>query len=123
MRKILNIAALAAVAAFPVLASASDASAASCSSRKVNGTLIGGVGGALLGGAVTRGSTGPVVGGIGGAVLGHEIGRSGCRSRSRVAYRASRSRYVAPEAPRPVRKVYYDQYGNPISVQPVEYGR
>ena len=122
MRKTLNIAALAAVAALPVLVSASDASAASCSARKVNGTLIGGVGGALLGGAVTHGSTGPVVGGIGGAVLGHEVGRAGCRSRTRVAYRSTPARY-APEPPRPVRKVYYDQYGNPISVQPVEYSR
>lgn len=113
MRKTLGCLALAGLIALPVMTISTDASAASCHARKVNGTLLGGVGGAVLGGAVTHGSTGPIVGGIGGAVLGHEIGRSGCRY-SRSAYRGpSRTRYQS-EAPRPVRKVYYDQYGNPM---------
>ena len=126
LRKTLGCMALAGLIALPVMTISTDASAATCHNRKVNGTLLGGIGGAVLGGAVTHGSTGPIVGGVGGAVLGHEIGRSGCRSRTayRSSYRApSRARYSQPEAPRPVRKVYYDQYGNAISSQPVEYRR
>ena len=121
MRKTLGCMALAGLIALPVMTISTDAGAATCHNRKVNGTILGGVGGALLGGAVTHGSTGPIVGGVGGAVLGHEVGRSGCHYK-RTAYRApTRTRYSQPEAPRPVRKVYYDQYGNAISSQPVGY--
>ena len=121
MRKTITLAALAAIVSAPLLMSPTDADA-SCRSRKVNGTILGGIGGALLGGAVTHGSTGPVVGGIGGAVVGHEIGRSGC-NRTRTYYRTSRTRYAQARAPAPeprvVRKVYYDQYGNPVASAPV----
>jgi len=114
MRKTLGCMALAGLIALPMTAISTDAGAASCHNRKVNGTIIGGVGGALLGGAVTHGSTGPIVGGLGGAVLGHEVGRSGCRRYTRTAYRAPTRARSYQEAPRPVRKVYYDQYGNPM---------
>ena len=117
MKKTLACTALAALLALPMVSVATDADAASCRSRKVNGTIIGGVGGALLGGAVTHGSTGPVVGGLGGAVLGHEIGRSGCRKRT--AYYAPRRASHRASAPTPVRKVYYDQYGNVVASEPV----
>lgn len=122
MRKTLTFTALAALMALPMLAAPTDADA-SCRSRKLTGTVIGGVGGALLGGAVTHGSTGPIVGGLGGAVVGHEIGRNGCgRSRAR-AYNRAPARYSSAEPARAVRKVYYDQYGNQISSAPVEYRR
>jgi Glycine zipper 2TM domain len=121
MKKIFACTALAALIALPMTAAPTDADAASCRSRKVNGTLIGGVGGALLGGAVTHGSTGPVVGGLGGAVLGHEIGRGGCRKRT--AYYAPRRASARTEASTPVRKVYYDQYGNVVSSEPVNVRR
>ena len=116
MRKTIAFTALAALIALPMLAAPTDADA-SCRSRKVNGTILGGVGGALLGGAVTHGSTGPIVGGLGGAVVGHEVGRGGC-NRSRASYqRSHRTRYAQTQSGRsvPVRKVYYDQYGNAIS--------
>jgi len=117
MRKTLACSALAALIALPLIAGPTAADA-SCRSRKVNGTILGGVGGALLGGAVTHGSTGPIVGGIGGAVVGHEIGRSGC---ARHAYYrpAHRTGYAASQPSRPVRKVYYDQYGNVVGSAPV----
>jgi uncharacterized protein YcfJ len=119
MRKIISLTALSAVFALPLIAGATEASA-SCHSRKTNGTILGGVGGALLGNSISHGGGGAVVGGLGGAVVGHEIARSGCKSR-RVAYRApSRARYAAAPAPRTaVRKVYYDQYGNPVASAPV----
>ena len=117
MRKTFAFTALAGLIALPLLAGPTDANA-SCHSRKVNGTILGGVGGALLGGAVTHGSTGPIVGGLGGAVLGHEIGRSGC-NRGHTYYRSSRGRVAAAPASQPVRKVYYDQYGNAVGSAPV----
>ena len=122
MRKPLTLMAMAAAIALPLMLSATDADAASCRTRKVNGTLLGAAGGALLGNAIGNNGTGTIVGGLGGAVVGREIGRKGCAPRrayyrsSQVRpaqYRSSGSRY---EAPRPVeRKVYYDQHGTPIA--------
>lgn len=122
LRKSLSIMALAAVVSAPLMFGSSDAAAASCRTRKLNGALLGAAGGALLGDAVSRGSTGPIVGGLGGAVLGREIGRNGC-DRNRVAYRGSRAQpaqYRATQARyAPVReakrRVYYDQHGTPVS--------
>lgn len=118
MRKIIVMTALSAFLAGPMIAAPTEASA-SCKSRKTTGTILGGVGGALLGNAIADGGTGAVVGGVGGALVGRQIGKSGCNKRQ--AYRTSNARYVAqPQAARaPVRKVYYDQYGNAISSQPV----
>lgn len=117
IRNPISIAALAAIIALPLLGAASDADAASCKTRKLNGTLLGAAGGALAGGVVTHGSTGPIVGGLAGAVVGREVGRNGCyekrsyrRSAARPAhYRNSEARYEQP------RKVYYDQYGTPVA--------
>jgi len=121
MRKTISLLALASVFALPLLAGPTDADAATCRTRKLNGTLLGAAGGALLGGAVTHGSTGPIVGGLGGAVVGREIGRNGCTQRRAYRsssyrpahYRSSGARY-AP-AREPARKVYYDQYGTPVA--------
>lgn len=120
--KSFSLTALASLMALPLVMGPSAAEAASCSTRKFNGTLLGAAGGALVGDAVSHGSTGPIVGGLAGAVVGREIGRSGCRrtyyrsSRYRPApayYRSAPARYYAP-APQPVRKVYYyDEYGRP----------
>jgi len=127
MRKTLVGAGLAALVALPLLASPTDA-AASCGSRKTTGTVVGGIGGALIGNSISHGGGGAVLGGLGGAVLGHEIGRSGCRT-SRAYYRTRRSHYAA-RAPEPTyyrpgyaqgyqpNSVYYDQYGNPVSYRP-----
>jgi hypothetical protein len=113
---------LAALMAAPLVAAPTDSLAASCKTRKLNGTLLGAAGGALVGGAVTHGSTGPIVGGLAGAVVGREVGRNGCtprrayyRSSSRPAYyRSSGTRYAEP---RPVeRKVYYDERGRPVTL-------
>lgn len=120
-RKSISVAALASLLALPLVIGAGDANAATCKTRKLNGTLLGAAGGAVLGGAVTHGSTGPIVGGLAGAVVGREVGRNGCgrtyyrSSRARPAqYRAAPARYQAP--PRETaRKVYYDQYGTPIA--------
>jgi uncharacterized protein YcfJ len=123
MRKTITLAALAAVFAGPLLLGATDASA-SCHSRKTTGTILGGVGGALLGNSISHGGGGAVLGGLGGAVVGHEIGRSGCNTQ-RSYYRSSRTRYA--RAPAPYRssgqRVYYDQYGNRVASAPTYYQR
>jgi uncharacterized protein YcfJ len=121
MRRILAKTALAALVAAPLLIGATDASA-TCQDRKTTGTLLGGVGGALVGNSISHGGGGAVIGGLGGAVLGHEIARSGGGCTTRTYYRTSRTRYAserAPAPPRAVRKVYYDEYGNPVASGPV----
>jgi len=118
MRNPVSIAALAAIVALPLLAAAGDADAASCKTRKLNGTLLGAAGGAAAGGLLTHGSTGPIVGGLAGAVVGREVGRNGCYEK-RTYYRRSSARpaHYRSAEPRyePARKVYYDQYGTPVA--------
>ncbi len=118
MRKTIPIAALAAAVSLPLLLGSTDASA-SCQARKNTGTVLGGVGGALIGNSISRGGGGAVIGGLGGAVLGHEIAKSGCGPSRHAYYRTSHSRYASNYAPS--RKVYYDQYGNAIVSPPQTY--
>jgi uncharacterized protein YcfJ len=79
------IAGLAAAMAAPSLADAE-----SCQShahdRKVTGTVVGGVGGALIGNAITHNTTGAVLGGVSGALVGNQIAREKCGER-RADYR------------------------------------
>jgi uncharacterized protein YcfJ len=96
------------------LVAVSGAEAASCSSRKATGTVVGGVGGAVLGNAIKGGGLGLVAGAVGGGLVGREVGKSGCR---KTVYRSSArsTTYNAPApAPTPARKVYYDQRGNAV---------
>ena len=123
MRRTFGLTALAALVAAPLLLAGTDASA-TCQDRKTTGTLLGGVGGALVGNSISHGGGGAVIGGLGGAVLGHEIARSGGGCATRTYYRTSRTRYASQRAPvqappRAVRKVYYDEYGNPVASAPV----
>ncbi|THD77054.1 MAG: glycine zipper 2TM domain-containing protein [Phenylobacterium sp.] len=114
MRKTFTTAAMAALIALPLLAGASAASA-SCQSRKNTGTLIGGVGGALLGNSISHGGGGAIIGGLGGAVVGHQIAKSGC-SGTHAYYRRGHTRYAHNSTYRPASNVYYDQRGNPVQV-------
>ncbi|MET3666345.1 hypothetical protein [Caulobacter sp. 1776] len=102
--------------ALPAVMAPTEADAATCHSRKATGTVIGGLGGALVGNAIKRGGTGLLIGGVGGALVGREIGKSGCH-RTRTVYYDSGSRGVAPARtqPQPVRQVYYDHMGNPVT--------
>ena len=115
------------------LAAAPGSASASCSDRKATGTVLGGIGGALIGNSIARGGGGAIVGGLGGAVVGHEIAGSGCRSYRHYGYRDDRSRrgyYSGPQAyaDRPRQTVYYDSRGQAISPSggagyaPVSYG-
>ena len=111
MTKIKILAAVAALCALPLIVAPSTAKA-SCADRKMTGTILGGIGGALIGNSISGGGGGAVVGGLGGAVLGHEIAGGGCRRASRtVVY----DRYGPPPSAREAPAVYYDQYGNAVS--------
>ena len=121
MRRTIALVALAAAVSLPLIAGPTDASA-SCQSRKNTGTLVGGVGGALIGNSIARGGGGAILGGLGGAVLGHEIAKGGCGPSRHASYRSTHSRYAAA-ARGPVGNVYYDQYGNAVVAPPPAYNR
>lgn len=110
--------------ALPAMMAPTDATAASCRSRKATGTVIGGLGGALVGNAISKGGGGLLIGGVGGALVGREIGKSGCH-RTRTAYYSSGSSargYAPSPQAQPVRQVYYDHMGNPVASGTVQNG-
>ena len=109
MGKTFTSAALATLIALPLIAGPTGANA-SCQARKNTGTVLGGVGGALLGGSIAHGAGGAILGGLGGAVIGHQIAKQGCGDGGHAYYRQYHSRY-AHEAYRPASRAYYDQRG------------
>ena len=111
MRKTLTLAALATLVAFPLMAGPTGANA-SCQGRKDTGTVLGGVGGALIGNSISRGGGGAIIGGLGGAVVGHEIAKQGCGPSRRAYYRRGHNHYARGSAYRPTSQAYYDQRGN-----------
>ena len=115
MNRLLVMASLAGALALPMLA-APTAASASCADRKATGTILGGVGGALIGNSISGGGGGAILGALGGAVVGHQIAASGCGRYRSSGYRSSGYRYERDGEPsRAVRYVYYDQYGDPVS--------
>jgi len=116
MRTIAMIAGLAiAVAAVPA------ASQAACQKR-TNGTVIGALGGALLGSAVAgRGdrTEGALIGGAAGGLVGNQVSK--CRSAPKRTYSSARSydraAYDRPRGPASCRmetRAYYDAYGQRV---------
>lgn len=129
MRRLTKLGLTAFAVAAPLALLPTLASAETCGerahNRRVAGTVIGGIGGALIGNAIRKGGTGAVVGGLGGAVIGNQLSRVKCDRGYARSYRSSyarRSNYRAPRraepAPQPVRYVYYDRYGVPVSAGP-----
>ena len=95
---------------------------ASCAGRKMTGTIVGGVGGALIGNSIARGGGGALIGGLGGAVLGHQIAGGGCERYRARRYRAGRAHYRYARGGPPPRQVLHDQYGNPVAEGPTSTG-
>ena len=93
IRKAISSTALAALVALPLIAGPTAASA-SCRGRANTGTVVGGVGGALLGNAISHGGGGAIIGGIGGAVVGHQIAKNGCSSSRHAYYHRRHPRYA-----------------------------
>lgn len=109
--------------ALPAVMAPTDANAASCRSRKATGTVIGGLGGALVGNAISKGGGGLLIGGVGGALVGRQIGKSGCHRTRTVYYdSAPRGGSASVARPAPARRVYYDHMGNPVASGTVQNG-
>lgn len=99
MRTILAMTALAAIIAAPSISDAQTHCQQQRSNDQVAGTVLGAVGGALLGSAIAgRGNhtTGAVIGGVGGAVVGNSIASSGSNCPDGY-YPVSDSAYPAPD--------------------------
>jgi hypothetical protein len=120
MTRLIIVGLTVAAMALPAALAPTSADAATCRERKATGTVLGGLGGALLGNAVSKGGGGLIIGGVGGALVGREIGKSGCRTRTAYYAPAPRPAY-RPAEPRPVRQVYYDAKGNPVSADGATY--
>lgn len=103
MRRILMItglvAAIAAPALTPTAASAQSGCEQRAHDRRVTGTLLGAVGGGLLGNAVTHGggrTGGTLIGAGVGAVVGNNLARTNCDQRAYSRSRAPRQSAYAP---------------------------
>jgi hypothetical protein len=81
------VAGLAALVAAPSLASA-ESCQQRAHDRKVTGTVVGGVGGALIGQAIAHNTAGTLLGGVGGAVVGNQVARTKCYDAPRAYYRS-----------------------------------
>jgi len=106
MRSILAMTALAAVLAAPSIGAAQTHCEQRREGNQAAGTILGAVGGALLGSAIAgRGNhtTGAVIGGVGGAVVGNSIASSGSSCPDGY-YPVSDPAYPAPDG-------YYDANG------------
>ncbi len=110
MNRLITIGSLTAALAVCALA-APTAASASCSDRKATGTVIGGVGGALIGNSIAGGGGGAVLGGLGGAVLGHQIAANGCRGYRSAGYYPYHRRYASR------RHYYRDERYRPIDAE------
>jgi hypothetical protein len=92
MNKKMTLVALAALVSFPAMATEASAKSRShhrhvtyrnCSGGNgAVGTVAGGVGGAVLGGAVIGGPVATIAGGVGGALLGRHLDKQNTRSRN-----------------------------------------
>jgi len=115
MRKFILALSVAATVAVPTLAAASGCEERA-EHRRVAGTILGGLAGAVIGNQVSH-RGGALVGGIGGAVVGNQLSRSNCD------HYYPRHRIYQPAAYRPgVRcgmrdQAFYDAHGNLVHQQ------
>lgn len=109
---------VAAAVTAPTLASARTACDQRAHERRVTGTVLGAVGGALIGNAVSH-KNGAIIGGLGGAVVGNQLARTKCdtsysynRASNRgTASRNSAYRQASYDQCRMVSRPYYDDRG------------
>lgn len=118
MRHLILITGLVAAAATaPTLASARTACDQRAHDRKVTGTVVGAIGGALIGNAVSH-KNGAVIGGLGGAVVGNQLARTKCdsgrsytRASNRTTSKTTTYRQASYNECRMVSRPYYDDRG------------
>ncbi|MFI4966004.1 MAG: YMGG-like glycine zipper-containing protein [Caulobacterales bacterium] len=104
MRRILTIAGLIAAVAAPSMIPARASADSYCEhrahQRKVAGTLLGALGGGLLGNAVSHhGGGGTLIGAGVGAVVGNNLARTNCYGHAYYRARPRRSSYGSTYAP------------------------
>lgn len=114
MRHYLTIASLAAALAVPAVAAPVKAEARTycdqrAHDRKVTGTVLGAIGGALVGHAVSH-KNGAVIGGLGGAVVGNQLARTKCDTGARTAARPAYYRSASTRC-RYESRPFYDERG------------
>lgn len=81
-----------AACAVGLLALGTAGASANCETAKTTGTVLGAVGGGVIGNVITHGSViGTLAGGAGGGFIGHRLSGNGCH---RVAYYHHRHYYV-----------------------------
>jgi uncharacterized protein YcfJ len=111
---------IAMIAGLALAIAAAPAAEAACQKR-TNGTVIGALGGALLGSAVAgRGdrTEGALIGGAAGGLVGNQVSK--CKRKPSRSYARTRSyqraAYDAPRAPscRYETRAYYDAYGDVV---------
>jgi uncharacterized protein YcfJ len=115
MRKFILALSLAAAVAAPTLAAASGCEERA-EHRRVAGTILGGLAGAVIGNQVSH-SGGALIGGIGGAVVGNQLSRTSCdhayarrRAYEPAVYRNCARCGVHDQA-------FYDDHGNLVHQQ------
>jgi uncharacterized protein YcfJ len=106
MRRILMVMGLATLVALPSVASARGYCQQRAHERKVAGTVIGAVGGALVGNAISH-RNGALIGGLGGAVIGNQVARVKCDT-GRAYYRSRASTRRSYAGRRDTRYASYD---------------
>ena len=80
-----------AACAVGLLALGTAGAGANCETAKTTGTVLGAVGGGVIGNVITHGSViGTLAGGAGGGFIGHRLSGNGCH---RVAYYHHHHRY------------------------------
>ena len=124
MRPINLIAGLSAALAVVAAPAVADAAC----QKRTNGTIIGALGGALLGGAVAgRGdrTEGALIGGAAGGLVGNQVSkcrRSSSRAHQRPARSYQRASYDRAPTCRFETRAFYDHYGRAV-YQPVRVCR
>ena len=117
MRKFILALSVVATIAVPTLAAANGCEERA-EHRRVAGTILGGIAGAVIGGSIARGG-GAVVGGVGGAVVGNQLSRTSCDhyyARHRVYQPAAYYRAGGPHCGWHD-QAFYDAHGNLIHQQ------
>ena len=123
MRKLilaLSLTAAVTAALAPTLASASGCEARAAH-RRVAGTILGGLAGAVIGNQVSH-NGGALVGGVGGAVVGNQLSRTSCDhdyARHR-AYQPAVYDRAGPQHQQPCGwhdQAFYDAHGNLVHQQ------
>jgi hypothetical protein len=123
MRKHFWVAGLAVAALFPSIASAQT----SCEQQhdnRVAGTVIGGVAGALLGNAVSRGGGrvgGTIIGGVAGAAIGNQVTKPSADCAHAYGYYDHDGRWHANAVAANDARGYWDRDGQWVQGQPAGY--